>query len=113
MFIIVKYPRHTQQEQQHPTLAELTAARKRLRAHVASDAVLNQAYGWTVVSHTFDDVEWSIEVNAAFDTDVHIPIPSVTALLEAYMVMEQFFHDDPVLSSACWYTGFNLGEHSD
>lgn len=96
----------------HIHLPEVLAARDRLKAYIASEPIFAQhSYCWTVVAHTFDETLWTVNFDAAFDTDVQGTIPTVVELMEAYADVEWFFHNDPTLSKVCWYTGFNQGDH--
>lgn len=93
-------------------LQDILDARDRLRDYVDERDRLQAAYGLTVVSHTFDQDTWEVVVTALYDTDVEEDFPSVTHLLQEYFALETFFYEDDVLTNSCWYTGFNVGDHS-
>ena len=88
--------------------SEVQVAVGQLRWYIQGDATLQA--GAVTVTETYLAERWVIRVAATYDTAI-APIPPLAALIDAYAGIEIFVHNNVVLNSTCWYTGFTQGDH--
>ena len=98
---IAPYTRRFSQEQ-------VEAAARQLRRYIRNDATLQA--GAVSVTENYLTERWVIRVATSYDTAI-APIPALSALIDAYAGIEIFVHNNEVLNSTCWYTGFVQGDH--